>query len=330
MVRIDDSPLELEAFDLFALRLAKKNCNAQWINVQTFHAKTNYLPEFYSRVDTLNTALNEADFYLPQAAQGICVDLKNKVKSLVFLQEELADASDDDDREEILEDLARVLSKATDQTRRETKTLTTKLQSLNTSLNRGSLLRRLEACEADAAKIPEDIAKLQEKNDALDGEYATLTSAIDAFDSTQLPQADKETILDPAALAALGLTVPQLAAVQAALELLQKALQELNATLNYLGLLALRDSLVRRINKVREDIADKLRELAQTNDRIQLIESIQGFDDERPAYTNELSTIVTSLDSFLAETANASSEDEAGEQFVRNANALIDYLSPIF
>lgn len=330
MPPIDNSPLAFEAFDISTLRLAKKNCNARWLDVQTFHAKTNYLPEFYSRVDTLNTALNDADFYLPQAAQGISIDLKHTVKSLVFLQQELADASGDEDREEILEDLARVLSKATDRTRRETKTLTTKLQSLNTPLNRGSLLRRLEACEADAAQIPEDIANLQERNNVLDGEYATLTSAIDAFDSTQLPEADKDTILDPAALAALGLTVPQLAAAQAALELLQKALQELNAALNYLGLLALRDSLRRRINKVREDIADKVLELAQINDRVQLIESIQGFDDERPSYTNELSTIVTSLDSFLAETANVSSEDESGEQFVRNANALIDYLSPIY
>ena len=322
-----DSPVSFEAFDLAAIRAAKKNGNTKHIEAQTFYTKTNYLSDYYNRVSTLNSALNDLDFHLPEAAQGISVNLTIKIKHLGEALKALADASDDD-REDVLEYLADILSNATDTTQRHTKTLKSKLQSLSTPINASTLLLKLEACEADAARVPEEIEKLQEKKSILDGEYATLTSAIDALAGTALPEADKETILDPTKLAALGLTAPQLAAAQAALELLQKVMQELNAALNYLGLISLRDSLRGRIYKVREDIAAKNLELDRIQDRIRLIESIQAFEDERASYTREISTIVSSLESFVAEASDVSS-DESGELFVQNANAMIDYLKPI-
>ena len=329
MPTINASSITFEPFDLFALREAKRNCNDKWIDVQTFHSKTNYLAEFHNKIRAINSAINEADFDLPGNVLKVRMDLTTKVTTVKYLQEELAEASDEEDREDILKDMADLLSKATNKTRDYTEGLASRLQPLNASISRSTLKLRLEACEGEALGVPEDIAKLQEKKAVLDDEYATLTSAINALDSTPLPETDKETILNPAALAALGLTAPQLAAAQAALEMLQKALHELNAALNYLGLISLRDSLRRRIDRVLKDIADKKIELDKLNDRIRLIEAIEGFDDERPSFIKEFSTIVTSLNSFLAEAANIASDDVLGEQFVENANALIDYLKPI-
>lgn len=329
MPTINASPITFEPFDLLVLRQASRNCNDKWIDVQTFHSKTNYLTEFHNKIRAINSAINEADFDLPGILLKVRMDLATKITTVKYLQDELAEASDEEDREDILKDMADILSNATDKTRDYTAGLTSRLQPLNASISRSTLQLRLEACEGEALQVPEDIVTLQEKKAVLDGEYATLTSAINALDSTPLPETGKETILDPAALAALGLTAPQLAAAQAALEMLQKALQELNAALNYLGLISLRDSLRRRIDRVLKDIADKKIELGKINDRIRLIEAIQGFDDERPPFINEFSTIVTSLNSFLTETADIASDDVLGEQFVQNANALIYYLKPI-
>ncbi|KFE58015.1 alpha-xenorhabdolysin family binary toxin subunit B [Pseudomonas syringae] len=329
MPTINVSPTTFEPFDLLALQQAKTNCNNKWIDVQTFHGKTNYLVDFHNKVRAVNSAINEAEFHLPDNALKIYMDLTFKVSSVNNFQEELAEASDEEDREYILKGIANLVSKATTKTRDYTVGLASRLQPLNASISRSALQLRLEACEGEALQVPEDIAKLQEKKAVLDGEFATLTSAINALDSTPLPETSKETTLNPATLAALGLTAPQLAAAQAALDLLQKALRELNAALNYLGLISLRDSLSQRINKVLEDIAKTRLEQAQINDRIRLIEAIQGFDDERTSFVNEFSTIVTSLNSFLAEAANIASDDVLGEQFVQNANALITYLKPI-
>lgn len=329
MPTINASPISFAPFNLFALRQAKTACNERWIDIQTFHDKTGYLADFHNKVRAINSAINEADFQLPGDALKIHMDLASKVRSVKLHQKDLAEASDDDERQEILEDLAKVLSKAIDNTRKLTAGLTSRLQPLNASISESTLKLKLEACQAEALQAPEDIAELQEKKAGLDGEYETLTSAINALDSTSLPETDKETILNPAALAALGLTAPQLAAAQAALEMLQKALQELNVLLNYLGLISLRDSLRLRIGRVNKDIADKKIEQDKINDRIHMIEAIQGFDDERPSFINEFSTIVASLNSFLAEAANVASDDVSGEQFVQNANALIDYLKPI-
>ncbi|MGV6395601.1 alpha-xenorhabdolysin family binary toxin subunit B [Pseudomonas caspiana] len=329
MPTINASPITFEPFDLIALRQASRNCNDKWIDVQTFHSKTNYLTEFHNKIRAINLAINEADFDLPGILLKVRMDLTTKITTVKYLQDELAEASDEEDREDILKDMADLLSNATDKTRDYTSGLASRLQPLNASISRSTLQRRLEACEGEALQVPEDIVTLQEKKAVLDVEYATLTSAINALDSTPLPETGKETILDPAALASLGLTAPQLAAAQAALEMLQKALQELNAALNYLGLISLRDSLRRRIDRVLKDIADKKIELGKINDRIRLIEAIQGFDDERTPFINEFSTIVTSLNSFMTETADIASDDVLGEQFVQNANALINYLKPI-
>lgn len=329
MPTINVSPITFEPFDLIALRQASRNCNDKWIDVQTFYSKTNYLAEFHNKIRAINLAINEADFDLPGILLKVRMDLTTKITTVKYLQDELAEASDEEDREDILKDMADLLSNATDKTRDYTSGLASRLQPLNASISRSTLQRRLEACEDEALQVPEDIVTLQEKKAVLDVEYATLTSAINALDSTPLPETGKETILDPAALASLGLTAPQLAAAQAALEMLQKALQELNAALNYLGLISLRDSLRRRIDRVLKDIADKKIELGKINDRIRLIEAIQGFDDERTPFINEFSTIVTSLNSFMTETADIASDDVLGEQFVQNANALINYLKPI-
>lgn len=323
-----DSPLSFDAFDIAALRAAKKNSDIKHTEVHTFYSKTTYLSEYYHKVGTLNTALSNADVDLREAAQGIPNSLATKVKYLDQALKALADASDDD-REDVLEYLADILSNATDTTQRYTRTLKSRLQSLSTPINGDTLLLKLEACEADAARVPVAIEKLQEEKNVLDAEYATLTRAINALDSTELPETNKEAILDPKALAALGLTGPELAAAQAALEMLQKALKELNAVLNYLGLISLRDSLSRKTNDVINGIADKNLETGRIKDRISLIESIKAFEEERGAYAIEYSTIVNSLDSFLAEATAASSHDETGEQFVQNANALIEYLKQI-
>jgi len=329
MPTINDSQITFGPFDLFALRQARRDCNDKWIDVQTFHGKTGYLAEFHNKIRAINSAINEADFDLSGILLKVRLDLTTKVKTVKYLQDELAEASDEDDREDILKDMADILSSATNNTRDHTEGLASRLQPLNASISRSTLQLRLEACEGEALQVPEDIAKLQEKKALLDGEFATLTDAINALDSTPLPETGKETILNPAALAALGLTAPQLAAAQEALEMLQKALQELNAALNYLGLISLRDSLRRRIDRVLKDIAAKKVELDKINDRIRLIEAIQGFDDERPSFINEFSTMVASLNSYLAETANIAIDDVLGEQFVEHTNALIEYLKPI-
>jgi hypothetical protein len=330
MTHTPDSPLEVAVPDLSALRLAKKNCNAKLIDAQVHHGQTNYLPEQFRRIREFNSILNEADFYLTEAALGTRTDLKLKTDAIVALQKELIEATAENDREEIVEDLAQVLGTATKTTGAHTEKLGSLLYSLSTSFDRTTTLNHLARCEAQTLELAEDIAQLVEKKSALDGERQVLTDAIGAIESKNIDEISREAILNAESMIKLGLTPPQIATAQAALDLLKQAQEQLSAALNYFGLISLRDDLRDRITRLITDVGAKNAELGQVKERIKLIESIHDFDDERLVYIRELSKIVSALTVFLDRTRHISSDGTGSvEQFIQDANALIEHLKSI-
>jgi len=324
-----DNSMSLNEPDMKALRDAKAACNSKIVDATVYHTETAYLPNLFGKATDLNTALNRAHLVLSESTQKISFNLEQPIEDIVRYQEELADTEDEEDREYILDSISRKLSSATNDTQDETNKLAGHLKSLSDALSRESTLKSLEGLKIQAAKLPEDLTALEERKNNLKEELATLNSAIQAIEAKGFAEIGEETILNAEALAALQLGGPPAAALKAALDLLQKSLADLDASLNYHGLLSLRQNLHARSDAETQKINDKNDEIRKVKQRTLFIESIHSFDDERVIYVDEYSKIVSSFRSFVNKHTSTPKDDEAVGQWIQDAGELMAYLTAI-
>lgn len=316
--------------DMKALNDAKALCNSKIIDATVTHNATGYLPNIFAKFQSLNTALNSAHSGLTESAQQIFYLLDKPIDDLVHYQEELEDVTDAEDRAYILGRIFDVRNTALADTGKETKKLAQHLKSISEAFNRASTLKSLEELELQATTLPDDIANLEERKSTLDGELTTLTSAIQALEGKGFAEIGEETILNAESLAALQLAGPHAAAVKAALDLLQKSLADLDAALNYFGLLKLRENLNVRIDAETTKINANKDEIRTVGQRIKLIDALHAFDDERAIYLQEYSKVVTSLEVYLNQPVpTPNDDDESIEQWVQGANAMMVYLKAV-
>jgi hypothetical protein len=320
------APLILEEPDMKAMRDAKAACHSKMVDANVHHTETDYLPSVFAKFHNLNDALNKAHTGFTASVEKIFYDLEFPIDDILRYQEELADA-DEEDREYILSRISDLQVAATTDIGKETQNLASHLKSISEPFNRESTLKSLDGLNIQAAKLPEDIDALNERKSTLQGELQTLNSAIQAIESKGFADIGEETILNAEALAALQLAGPHAAAVKVALDLLQKSLADLDAALNYFGLLSLRKNLRTRLDAETQKISNKNDEVRMVEQRTRLINAFHGFDDERVNYAQEYSKVVTSFKSFVNKHASTPKDgDEFVEQWIEDAKALIDYL----
>lgn len=321
------SSLAFDEPDTQAMRNAKTACNAKIVDATVYHTETDYLPNLFGKFTNLNTALNQAHFVLLESIQKISYNLEFPIDDVARYQDELLDADDDDHRDYILNRISEVIKAGVVATDDEVKKMAGHLKSINETFNRQTTLTSLAGLESQATQLPVDIAALEERKTELNGELLTLNDAIKALESKGLAEIGQETILNAEALAALQLAGPHAAIVKAALDLLQKSLADLDAALNYYGLLSLRKNMHTRIDAETRKINVKNDELRLVGQRTKFIESIHGFDDERVIYAQEYSKIVTSLNSFVSKyTPTTMGDDESVQQWIQDAKAVMGYL----
>ncbi|MCD5974918.1 alpha-xenorhabdolysin family binary toxin subunit A [Pseudomonas quasicaspiana] len=322
-----NNSLAFDEPDTQAMRNAKVACNAKMVDATVYHTETDYLPNLFGKFTNLNTALNRAHFVLLESAQKISYNLEFPVDDIARYQDELLDADDDDHREFILKRISEVIEAGIVATDDEAKKMAGHLKSINETFNRQTTLTSLAGLESQATQLPIDIAALEERKTELNGELLTLNDAIKALESKGLAEIGEETILNAEALAALQLAGPHAAIVKAALDLLQKSLADLDAALNYYGLLSLRKNMYTRIDAETQKINVKNGELRLVDQRTRFIESIHGFDDQRVIYAQEYSKIVTSLKSFVNKyTLATMGDDDYVQQWIEDAKAVMGYL----
>lgn len=325
-MRMSD-PLIFEAPDMKVLQAAKDDCNSKMVAITVHHDVTGYLPNAVDKIEGLNKGLNNAHSDLTTSAQDIFYALQMGINKVDGAQKDLADAGDAD-RDFFQKEISGIRSTATDTTRNETNLLAQHLQSLNEAFNRTSTLSSLNGLKIDAIKLPEAIAALEERKNALTNDLDTLANAIGAIEGKGFAAIGEDAILNAETLAALQLGGPPAAAVAAGLELLKKSLAVLDTSLNFQGLLKLRENLKTRIDVETQNIINKQGELRQVNQRTKLVEAVHGFVDERATYSAEYAKIIKSLQSFVKQYNAAPTEgDKSMVQWIQDARALMNYVS---
>ncbi|MCI8210960.1 hypothetical protein AUC61_15610 [Pseudomonas sp. S25] len=322
-----NTPIFLDVPDMIAMRDAKNACNSKMIEATVYHNATNFLPNVFAKFNSLNAGLNDAHREFYDAAQKISFALEYPIDQVARYKDDLEEVTDEDDREYILGRISGVRVDATEITGERAMQMANHLKLLKETFSRQSTMASLATLDIEAVRLPAEITVLEERNSILNSELHTLNDAIKALETKGFADIGQETILNAESLAALQLAGPHAVAVKAALDLLQKSLATLDASLNYFGLLSLRKNLRARIDAEIQKINDKKDEARMADQRIRLIDSIHGFDDERAKYVQEYSKIVTSLMSFVNKhTSTQHDDDESVEQWLQDAKAVIHYL----
>ncbi|PHN28574.1 alpha-xenorhabdolysin family binary toxin subunit B [Pseudomonas sp. ICMP 561] len=322
--------LQSEAPDLAVLRQSKQYCNDKMIDIEVFYTQTSYLPSLYGKFNRLNSTLNQAHTRLRDGTQRLQYDLDSQANVLRGYLKELAESSDDTERLEILADAAKEMNAVLKSTRNEASTLAASLLSISEPFERTSTLRNLLGFNTELERLPEEIQEIEASRAKVEAERATLTAAINAIESKGFGAIAQDAILTGEKIAALGPTPPEAAVIALALDLLKQSLDKLDASLNFLGLIRMRDVLRERSNAYAAALRDKQLELGAVGRRISLIDAAHLFDDELQTYKREYSKVVDAVRAYEARFNRMSTVDEfTAQAFIADTTALAAYLRPI-
>lgn len=322
--------LELEVADLAWLNQSKKDCNDQMLNIEVFHTQTDYLPSVYNRFNRLNSTLNQATVRLRESTQRLRLNLDSRAKIMGRYLLDLEDAYDDEDRMEILEDMAKDLNSELRETRSQSKILASALLSVSDTYDRSGTLRYLAGFTAEQERWPQEIQEIEARRAKVEEQRATVTAAINAINSQGFGAIAKDAVLTGERVASMGTTPPQAEAIAMALDMLKQSLDKMDVSLNFLGLVSLRDRLRERSNEFDATLRAKQRELGLLNRRVSMIEAVHAFDDHLQDYRREYSKIVSSVQDYEALFTRFSHIDEnMVEVFIAETSALVNYLRPI-
>ncbi len=322
--------LQSEALDLTALRQSKQSCNDKMIDIEVFYTQTSYLPSLYDKFNRLNSTLNQSHVRLRDVTQRLQHNLDSQAKIIGGYLTEFEESSDDTERLEILADVARELNTVLKTTRSEASILASSLLSISEPFERTSTLRNLLGFDTELERLPLEIQEIEASQAKVEAERATLTAAINAIESKGFGEIAQDAILTGEKVAALGPTPPQAAAIALALDLLKQSLDKLDASLNYMGLIRLRDVLRDRSKEYATTLRGKQLDLGAAGRRISMIQAVHAFDDELLAYKREYSKVVETVRAYEARFNRMSTVEEGvAHDFIAETTALTSYLRPI-
>lgn len=322
--------LTAAAPDLALLRKAKQSFNDRMLDIEVFHTQTDYLPSLYDKFNRLNTTLNQVNIKLRDGSQRLQYDLDSRAKILQGYLAELTESVDDDERLEILGDIAKELNVNQRNVRTEVGIMASSLLSISELFDRTSTLRNLVGFNTEMERLPAEIEQIEASRAKIEAERATLTQAINAIESKGFGDIAKDALLTGEKVAALGPTPPEAAVIALAMDLLKQSLEKLDVSLNFLGLIRLRDDMRQRINEISATVRAKQQELNLVGRRIKMIEAVHAFDDHAQEYKIEFSNVVSTLRAYETSLTLMSNVDMASvEEFITASAGLVNYLRQI-
>lgn len=322
--------LDFSSPDPKAMRLHKKSASDHMITATGAHNETAYLPHLQKKFEALNDALNSVYFMVPMTAQQISLDLEAQVSQLRSLVSELPGASSDQEREEILEDIDKLLAGAMVKTKAKSQKLSSSISPLQEGFDRTSTLGYLPGHKNDIERLSKDIEQGKKTLSELMEQRKTLTDAIGAIEKIGFDKIAMDTVLTLEGLDAVDAAAPQVALVKLAIDSMKKFIEHIGGVMNYLGLTAARDVIVKRINEQQTTNNASSNDMRLCKFRIGFIEAIHGFDDSRQAYVGELSKIIDALELFKrANTSMTASDQDSVTKFIGDAQQMSAYLKAI-
>lgn len=309
-----------------ALKQAKANANDATIEMKRLFIQTQYLPSLHSRVSDQDKAMRDADFRLRDTAQSLDTVLGIQVGTLRELQEELQNAPESD-KEEIIEDIVLRVQAIMDTVGKKELTLHNLIPAMASPIDRAATGKYITQLEADQARLPAEVLEIKARQDALEEKRKALTDAMALIEAGGFTELAKDTALTAQELVKMGMTPPQLIAVEAAIGLAQQVLQRAENLINYLGMVEARNVLRKQIDDLINGTYAKTSELRLVTLKKELISECHNFDDHRAQYIAEFEKCVASKRAFLTTHNNVNGGDqEAVAQFTVDALSLAKHL----
>ena len=292
-----------------AFKQAKAKASDATIEVKRLFIQTHYLPSLHSRVSELDKAMRDADSKLRDTAQSLETVLGIQVGTLRELQDELQNAPESD-KEEIVEDIVLRVQTIMDTVGKKELTLHNLIPAMASPIDRAATGKYITQLEADQARLPAEVLEIKARRDALEVKRKALTDAMALIEASGFTELAKDTALTAQELVKMGMTPPQLIAVEAAIGLVQQVLQRAENLINYLGMVEARNALRKQIDDLINSTHAKASELRLVTLKKELISECHNFDDQRAQYIAEFAKCVTAKRSFLTTHSNVNGDDQ--------------------
>ncbi|WP_341959835.1 alpha-xenorhabdolysin family binary toxin subunit B [Pseudomonas sp. RC10] len=315
--------------DIHALQQAKTQASNATIEVKRLFIQTQYLPSLHGRICDLDRSLRNAHSKLRDIAQSMDILLGINVGTLRELHEEFQSAPESD-KEEIIEDIVHRVETILGVVGKKEMTLSNLMTALASPIDRATTQSYVKQLEDDQARLPSEVLEIKERQTALEEKRKALTDAMAVIEAKGFSALAKDTALTAQELVKLGMTPPQLIAVEGAIELVQQILEKAEGLINYLGMVEARNALRKQIDALIASTQEKAHELRLVTSKKELIVACHDFDDHRAQYIAEFEKIVAAKRSFLSthSAVNAENQDTIA-QLIVDALALAKHLKVI-
>jgi len=312
------------------LQKSKQVMRDKSIAAEALFIKLKYLPGLFDQFQRLVQDVDACSTTLRDCSLDSKVELETKVRLLLGLQQELADAgTDPQDIEEIKADLEDALRKGPANTLKSAAFIRNRLTNISSHLDRDATLGyisglELEQKDAEGSKERLNV-KLVERQKAL----KVIADAISLVEKTAIEDLGKDVNLTIDKLQKLGMTPPEVQIVMFAIEQIKKSIGDIASGVTFILMIHESKKLQAEVDSIYGKMAEEDKKIKIAIGKIDFIKAIHALEDQRIIYSAEYQNASTAFSHFVAFTQRELVTDvsERCAQFIGEANEFIEFLT---
>jgi len=291
----------------------------------------NYLPQLHDRFRDLISNVSESSGVLSTSALDTKAGIDSRMRRLKLLEKELAEASDQQEIEEIEADRAEELLRIASLVIRPVQQLASQLSAIDGRFDRRLTLGFIDDLGNEQQTVQASLDQMNEERTERQNERSVINEAIEALKKGGVETIGNDLLLTLEEVMKLGIAPPQVQLVMFAIEQLKKTLEQVGDGLRFLDMVHARDKLVEKIQALARDIETKTRVLASLNGKVEFLQNIHTLDDQRQRYLGEYQRAVTAFQSFASQIDADKQADDAqrSREFINHAQRFSDFLDPL-
>lgn len=330
MKTVTPQALELTTPDLDVINSSLTAMLKAWSVADVAFSKTQYLPDLHASCRRWYSNAVNSRATLNKVCRAVSIEFTTAVKKFNALNNASVGSTDPVFLEEINVSLKKLQTRQVNFMGVEYSKLAKALDTIDNALNTSGTKSYLIGLEKDTATFVERIDNLKQDADTLTDQRKVLTDAIEALEGTGLINTAQDLTLTGEKIISMGLLPPQAALIALALEQMRKTLEDANAALNYLSLIAARNIVRERIEAKTTEVAALEQSNSLVAQRVLYLNAIHDLNDQQLELAMEFTKVVTSFRSFLAViTKQLTDEDDGAAEFFAGLDKLTVYVKLI-
>lgn len=320
------------AFNLQALKDSHHAMRDDAVAAEALFIRLNYLPGVFDRFKRVLGDVSAAARNLRESSFNSKMDLESKVRKLIALEQELADAAQGTEEfAEIEEDLEAALKKMLAITRNEASQVSIRLANISDGYDQRTTSGYIVGLEKDQLDLKNSRQALGDTLAKVQSEFKVLSEAISAIEKAGIEKIGKDIALTIDKLKELGMAPPQAQIVLFAIDELKKAIADINEGITFINMIHASNKFQAQVDELGRKIAQKDEEIDQSVGKIEFIHLIHALDDQRRLYVGEYKQAAATFNQFLAAVEGNRTGDVAmrSARAIKEAGQFIGFLTPV-